>query len=185
MRKRRRRRRRRRKEKKGEERRRKEKKGEAENKNEEKQKTKREKPKRKKKKTPARDDGRVNTTLYLFPATIKRLKMAALEEERNAYEAAEEAILREVALQLESAAPAFALRGLIAQLVRIKRVAAAEHRSPRIGGQKVATHEGAGNRVVGRVVGQIRGVGGNGGTRQRTGEHIGTISSATCSGVSP
>ncbi len=46
----------------------------------------------KQKKTPPRSDGRRPLTTYMFPDTIKQLKMAALEEDRNAYEILEEAV---------------------------------------------------------------------------------------------
>jgi hypothetical protein len=45
------------------------------------------------KKTPPRDDGRRALTTYMFPDTIKNLKVAALEEDKNAYEIVEEAVL--------------------------------------------------------------------------------------------
>ncbi len=48
---------------------------------------------KKERKTPLRDDGRMNTTVYMFPETIKRLKMAALQDDRNSYEIVEEAVL--------------------------------------------------------------------------------------------
>jgi hypothetical protein len=44
------------------------------------------------KKTPPRSDGRRPLTTYMFPDTIKQLKMAAIEEDRNAYEILEEAV---------------------------------------------------------------------------------------------
>jgi hypothetical protein len=44
-------------------------------------------------KTPARPDGRRALTTYMLPDTIKNLKMTALEEDRNAYEIVEEAVL--------------------------------------------------------------------------------------------
>lgn len=44
------------------------------------------------KKTPPRTDGRRPLTTYMWPDTIKKLKMAALEDERNAYEILEEAV---------------------------------------------------------------------------------------------
>lgn len=37
--------------------------------------------------------GRINTTIYMYPDTIKKLKIAALEEARNAYEIVDEAVL--------------------------------------------------------------------------------------------
>lgn len=43
-------------------------------------------------KTPARPDGRRALTTYMFPDDIKNLKMAALEDNRNAYEIVEEAV---------------------------------------------------------------------------------------------
>jgi len=46
----------------------------------------------KQKKTPPRSDGRRPLTTYMFPDTIKQLKMAALEDDRNAYEILEEAV---------------------------------------------------------------------------------------------
>jgi hypothetical protein len=46
----------------------------------------------KQKKTPPRSDGRRPLTTYMFPDTIKQLKMAALEEDRNAYDILEEAV---------------------------------------------------------------------------------------------
>ena len=44
------------------------------------------------KKTPPREDGRRPLTTYMFPETIRNLKVAALEEDRNAYEIVEEAV---------------------------------------------------------------------------------------------
>jgi hypothetical protein len=44
-------------------------------------------------KTPARQDRRRALTTYMFPDTIKNLKITALEEDRNAYEIVEEAVL--------------------------------------------------------------------------------------------
>lgn len=46
----------------------------------------------KQKKTPPRTDGRRPFTTYMFPDSIKHLKMAALEDDRNAYEILEEAV---------------------------------------------------------------------------------------------
>lgn len=40
----------------------------------------------------ARPDGRRPLTTYMRPEVIKNLKMAALEEDRNAYEIVEEAV---------------------------------------------------------------------------------------------
>lgn len=42
--------------------------------------------------TPTRPDGRRALTTYMFPDDIKNLKMAAIEDNRNAYEIVEEAV---------------------------------------------------------------------------------------------
>jgi hypothetical protein len=46
----------------------------------------------KQKKTPPRTDGRRPLTTYMAPDMVKQLKMAALQEDRNAYEILEEAV---------------------------------------------------------------------------------------------
>lgn len=53
----------------------------------------------KKTKAPARPDGRRPLTTYMFPETIKDLKMAALEEDKNAYEIVEEAVKNWLAIR--------------------------------------------------------------------------------------
>lgn len=49
-------------------------------------------PKTAKETTPARSDGRRAFLVYMDPEIIRNLKMAALDEDRNAYEIVEETV---------------------------------------------------------------------------------------------